>query len=221
LLQRNRELYRYEETELGELEGVLGDYLSGSSSFAELLTSARQRRPAQHQSVSREQVGSFEAVIPGVVNSPVVQPAEIGAEFLPTPPIIRDDVSSDMKILMTDEKYPQLNNFIMFLGLSDRLMRTEADFFRAPHTTRILWGGHRVIYIFTEATGRLNLYYDIELREPIGHTEVNGGMFPTTTLITKKRIFIPVPDMLVDTFKIATGPKEFFVRFDVLSSDVR
>lgn len=221
LLQRNRELYRYEETELGDLEGVLGDYLSGSATVGEVLKSGRQRTPAQRQSVSYEQVGYFEKELPDVVNSPVIQPAEEGSEFMPSPPIVRDDVSSDMKILMTDEEYPQLNNFTMFLGLSDRLMRTESDFFRSPHTTRIIWGGHRVIYIFTEATGRLSLYYDIELREPIENTQESGGMFPTTTLITKQRIFIPVPKMLSDTFRIATGPKEFFVRFDVLSSDVK
>jgi molecular chaperone HtpG len=158
--------------------------------------------------------------MPDVVGSPVVQPAEEDIAFAPSPPIIRNEVSSDMKILTTGEKYAQLNNFTMLLGLSDRLMRTEAEFFRTPHTTRILWGGHRVIYIFTEVTGRLSLYYDIELREPIEHTKASGGMFPTTTLITKRRIFIPVPDALADEFRITTGPKEFFVRFDVLGSDV-
>ena len=99
-------------------------------------------------------------------------------------------------------------------------MQTEAEIFRTPHTTRILWGGHRVVYIFTEATGRLNLYYDIELREPIDYAKASGGMFRTTTLITKNRIFVPVPETLAEEFKIANGPKEFFVRFDVLSSHV-
>jgi molecular chaperone HtpG len=165
-------------------------------------------------------VGSVEVVVPDVVNSPVAQAAEEGGEFSPSPPIIRDDVVSDMKILTTDEKYHQLNNFTVLLGLSDRLMRTEADFFRTPHTTRILWGGHRVIYIFTESTGRLSLYYDIELRDPIDSTKTGGGMFPTTTLITKKRIFVPVPAALAEEFKIAGSPKEFFVRFDILNSDV-
>jgi molecular chaperone HtpG len=42
-------------------------------------------------------------------------------------------------------------------------------------------------------------------------------MFSTTTLITKNRIFVPVPDSLAEEFKIATGSKEFFVRFDILS----
>lgn len=220
LLQRNRELYRYEETDQGDLEGVLGEFLLGTASFPEVLHTALSRARPQTQSVSREQVGAIETEVPGIAESPVTQPAEAGLEFEPSPPIIRDSVSSDMKILTTREKYPLLNNFTMLLGLSDRLMRTEAEFFRTPHTTRILWGGHRVVYIFTEATGRLSLYYDIELRGPIEHTKASGGMFPTTTLITKKRIFVPIPDTLAEEFKIATGPKEFFVRFDVLSSDV-
>ncbi|OYV78835.1 MAG: hypothetical protein B7Z70_08785, partial [Acidithiobacillus ferrivorans] len=220
MLQRNRELYSYEETDLGDLEGVLGDYLSGSVSFIHALHEARARAKPQTQSVSYDQVGSVENEVPSIAESPVTEPAEAGLEFGPCPPIIRDSISSDMKILTTSEKYPLLNNFTMLLGLSDRLMRTEAEFFHTPHTTRILWGGHRVVYIFTEATGRLSLYYDIELREPIEHAKAGGGMFPTTTLITKKRIFVPIPDMLTDEFKIAAGPKQFFVRFDVLSSDV-
>jgi molecular chaperone HtpG len=88
----------------------------------------------------------------------VMQNVQEGMEFVPSPPIIRDSVSSNMKIL-TSQKYPQLNGFTLLLGLSDRVARTEAEFFHAPHTTRILWGGHRVVYIFTEATGRLKLYY--------------------------------------------------------------
>ena len=185
MLQRNRELYSYEETDLGDLEGVLGEYLSGAASLVEVLHQARARATPQTQSVSRDQVGSVENEVPGIAESPVTQPVEAGLEFGPSPPIIRDSVSSDMKILTTSEKYPLLNNFTMLLGLSDRLMRTEAEFFRTPHTTRILWGGHRVVYIFTEATERLSLYYDIELRDPIEHTKASGGMFPTTTLITK------------------------------------
>jgi len=218
ILERNRELYRYEETEMGDFEGILGEYLAGSMSFSQVLQQAHSRARPQTQTVAQHQVGSVENEVPGVVDSPVTKIVEEGMEFAPAPPIIRDSVSSDMKILTTSQKYPQLNGFTMLLGLSDRLVRTEAEFFHAPHTTRILWGGHRVVYIFTEATGRLNLYYDIELREPINHAKASGGMFRTTTLITKNRIFVPVPETLAEEFKIAKGPKEFFVRFDILSS---
>src|SRR5258708_12474426 len=117
-----------------------------------------------------------------------------------------------MKIVIADEKYPQLNNFSLLLGLSDRLMREYTDFFRTPHTTRILWGGHRVIYIFSEPTGRLSLYYDVELREPLEESAAGGALFPTTTLITKKRIFVPVPHPLVNPFQITSWPRDFYFR---------
>jgi molecular chaperone HtpG len=219
VLERNRELYKYEESERGDLEGVLGEYLSGSASFSEILRTATSRVQGQTQRVTVDQIGSVESVVPGVVQSPVAiqDPADVSG-FQALPPIIRDEVSSPMKILTTDQTYPQLNNFRALLGLSDRVMRMEADFFRIPHTTRVLWGGHRVIYIFTEATGRLSLYYDIELRSPIEHDKAAGGMIPTTTLITKNRIFVPVPNELIEEFTIAAGTKEFFVRFDILST---
>lgn len=154
-----------------------------------------------------------------VVDSPVDEDKTEGAEFEASPPILREDISSEMKILTTEENYSQLNGFGTFLGMSDRLMRTEAPFFRTPHTTRIIWGGHRVIYIFTNATGELSLYYDIELRDPIAPEKAGGGSFATTTLVTGKRIFIPVPSELADEFRVTTGSREFFVRFDLLSTD--
>jgi len=77
-----------------------------------------------------------------------------------------------------------------------------------------------VVYIFTEETGRLNLYYDIELKDPIQQAKTGGDMFPTSTLITKYRIFIPIPEILKEEFQVTTGSKEFFVRFDILSSDL-
>jgi molecular chaperone HtpG len=218
VLERNRELYRYEEKEMGDFEAILGEYLQGNMNLTQALKQAHSRGWPQTQSVARHQVGSVETEVPGVVDSPVMEDEAEGMEFAAAPPIIRDSVSSDMKILTTSQKYPQLNGFTMLLGLSDRLVKTESEFFHTPHTTRILWGGHRVVYIFTEATGRLNLYYDIELREPIDHAKASGGMFRTTTLITKNRIFVPVPDTLAEEFKLAKGTKEFFVRFDVISS---
>jgi molecular chaperone HtpG len=220
ILERSRELYRYEESEFGELESVLGEYLSGSVSMTEVLKTATSVSRAQSQSVSREQVGTVESELADVINSPISTSLGEGEEYLPAPPYLREELDTDLKMLMTNEKYPQLNGFSLLLGLSDRLFNSEADFFRTPHTTRIIWGGHRVVYIFTEVTGRISLYYDVELKDPIDANKASGGMFPTTTVVTKKRIFVPVPDPIADAFKILTGPREFFVRFDVLYSDM-
>jgi molecular chaperone HtpG len=219
VLLRSKELYRLEESDRGDLEGILGDYLAGTASFPAVIKAAKALARPQTQRVSAEQVGSVESEVPGLVDSPVRSDMIVeGQEFMAAPPIIRNGISSSMKILTTQGQYPLLNQFTMLLGLSDRLMKTEADFFMVPHTTRILWGGHRVVYIFTEVTERLSLYYDIELRDAIDSNKTGGGMFATTTLITKERIFVPVPKVLEPEFHVAKGPREFFVRFDLLTS---
>lgn len=217
LLQRNRELYRYEESDLGNLEPLLGDYLTGEKTLAEILITARNTMRAHSQMVSQDQVGSLEQVLPDVVESPAPPEEQTqGQEFLAAPPINRSDISCDLKMLLTNSKHAQLNNFELFLGLSDRLFNREGAFFQHPHTTKVIWAGHRVIYIFTEASGRITLYYDIELREPLDQQSAGGGMFPTTTLITKNRIYVPVPLPLDPVFRITQGPKEFFIRFDTI-----
>ena len=167
----------------------------------------------------REQVGSLEQALPDVVESPAgAAERSPDQEFGPAPPILREDSFCELKILLTSGKHPQLNNFEMFLGLSDRLMKREGEFFRYPHTTKVIWAGHRVIYIFTEASGKITLYYDIELREQLEQQAASGGMFPTTTIVTKNRIYVPVPASLEPAFRIVDGAKEFFVRFDTIMS---
>ena len=41
-----------------------------------------------------------------------------------------------------------------------------------------MWGSHRVIYVFTDATDEL--YYDIKLKEPLKVETAGGKMFPAT-----------------------------------------
>jgi molecular chaperone HtpG len=216
LLQRNRELFRVEENDLGNLEPFLGDYLSGQKTLEEVINTARSTVRPQTQRVSHEQVGSFEDALPDVAESPVAAEARPGQEYEPAPAIMREEIACDLKILVTNKHRPQLNNFELFLALSDRLFKREREFFRQPHTTKLIWAGHRVIYIFTEASGRITVYYDIELREPLDQQAVSGGMFPTTTIFTKDRIYIPVPEQLVPVFRITAGAKEFYVRFDTI-----
>lgn len=215
ILRRNRELYRYEDTDLGELEPILADYLSGKASLGEAIRKARSSNRPQEQNVSSDQVGNVEAAIPDVVNSPVDSP-DGTSDMEPRPAILREDIDCNFKILTTTERHEQLGGFTLFLGLSDRLFRREAVFFKSPHTTRIIWGGHRVIYIFDHPSGSITLYYDIELRSPLAEHQASGRMVPSTTLILKNRLFVPVPDELVDEFRITEGAKQFYVNFDTI-----
>jgi molecular chaperone HtpG len=211
ILERNRELYRYEAAETGELESIL-DMLKSVP-----VARMGETSNVHAQFVSVSQVGRVETVIPDFTKTPEIEP-KYETEFGPRPPILREEILSEMKILETSHRYSQLNNFRLLLGLSDKIMREYLAFFRTPHSTRILWGGHRVIYIFSEPTGHVNLYYDVELRQPLESSTAGGAQIPTTTLITGRRIFVPVPDALSSAFQVLNGPREFFVRFDLLIS---
>jgi molecular chaperone HtpG len=213
-LKENKELFRYEESDFGEIELLLADYLSGKANLAQVITSSGSRVSTQHQQVSSDQVGSVEEELPDIIES--AGAISSSNEFEPTPPILRPELSSEMKVLTVGAEYPKLNGFQMFLALSDRLMRVEAEFLRWPHTTKVIWGMHRVIYIFTDATGGLSLYYDIELKDPLSTEMMGGTMIPTTTIITKDHVYVPVPKLLEPAFLITDGAKEFYVRFDTI-----
>jgi molecular chaperone HtpG len=213
-LRENKELFRYEEREYGNIESLLADYLSGKADLGQVLRSSGGYAPSHRQEVSREQVGTVETEMPDIIQS--VGEAGPRPALEPAPPILRPELSSPMKVLTVSAAHAKLNNFRMFLALSEKLVRTEGDFLRWPHTTKVMWAMHRVIYIFTDATNSLSLYYDIELREPLSTTTMGGSMLPTTTIITKDRIYVPVPSELEQAFRITVGAKEFYVRFDTI-----
>ena len=216
VLQKNRELYRYEENELGDIEPLLGEYLAGDITLAQVLSAAKSTGRPSTQVVRKDQVGSLEEAIPDMAQTPEdSQPAQ-SQQFEAAPSIMREELTCPLKILKTTGKHPRLNAFEMFLGLSDKMVNREGDFFRYPHTTKIIWAGHRIVYIFTEASGRITLYYDIELREPLEVQAASGSMFPTTTLVLKNRIYVPVPHNLEQAFQLVDGVKEFYVRFDAI-----
>lgn len=213
-LKENEELFRYELSDFGEAESLLADYLAGKADLEQVLRSSGGRGAGQRQEVLKEQVGSVEEELPGIIGSPDV-PSQAN-EFEATPPILRPEITSAMKVLTVSTEHAKLNGFQMFLALSDRLAKIEGEFLRQPHTTKLMWGSHRVIYVFTHATGDLNLYYDIKLKEPLETQTTGGAMFPTTTIVTKDRIYVPVPKVLEPGFQITDGTKEFYVRFDTI-----
>jgi hypothetical protein len=63
-------LFRYEDSELGNLEPLLADYLAGNSTLGEVLRSAKHAVRPQTVTVRKDQVGSVEQALPDVVESP-------------------------------------------------------------------------------------------------------------------------------------------------------
>lgn len=222
ILMRNRELYKYEYSDLGDLESLMTDYASGKIDFPDVLKKSTSIIKTHSQFVKQSQVGSVEQEIPSIINEISSIENNISENILfnvfgAVPPIIRRETKTEKKILKTDKPYPNLNNFSMFLSLSDKIFKSQLEFFLEPHTTKVIWSMHKLVYIFTHASNRLSLYYDIELKERLSDDSTGGKALPTTTIITENRIFIPIIPELNEYFDIHEGTKEFYVRYDIIS----
>lgn len=216
ILKKSKELYKYEYTDLGDIDSLLSDYVSGKVDFPELLKKSTTISRKHFQTVNTNQVGNVEDEIPSIVEQKEDEQLNVNI-YEAIPPLDRTDTNTPSKILKTTKLYPQLNNFNMFLGVSDRVYKRQIDFFMQPHTTKIIWGMHRIVYIFTHASGDISLYYDIELKERLTNESAGGKAIPTTTIITQNRIFIPILPELNDFFDIKEGSKSFYVRHDIIT----
>lgn len=217
ILMKSKELYKYEYTDLGDIDSLLSDYVSGKVDFPELLKKSTTIARTHSQTVNTNQVGNVEEEIPSIVEQKEDEQSSINL-YGAIPPLDRTDTNTPSKILKTSKPYPQLNNFNMFLGVSDQVYSRQLDFFMQPHTTKIIWGMHRIVYIFTHASNDISLYYDIELKERLTNESAGGKAIPTTTIITQNRIFIPIIPELNDFFDIQEGSsKSFYVRHDVIT----
>jgi molecular chaperone HtpG len=216
-LARRRELYRLEPDDKGDLEPLFAAYLAGRVEFNEVLTAASRGGSGHTQRVSSDSVGNVENVFNDVVNTAVVVPA-VQPISVPVPgsPVLRFDTEVRERLLTTERELPQLNNHTMFLALSDRLFQLEREFFTWPHSTQVAWAGRRIVFLFGLAHSGQNLYYDIELRGSRSAGAAGGTPLITTTIVTKSKIFVPIPHQLADCFKVTNAPVEFYVRFDLL-----
>ena len=218
ILQRKRELYTIEYSELGEMESVMKDYLDGKIPYKDVLKAATTIKNKQTQSVTSKQVGDIgEVMTGGTTVTTLVAPkaeGEVGVTLDALPPILRQDVDTKYKVLHTDDKQHSMSGYNTFLAVSDRMFREYYEFFMQSHTTRIIWSMHKIIYIFTHASSNLTLYYDIDLEKKLEGNATGGRMIPSATIITKERIFIPVIPEMDDYFNIKGGQLKFSVRFD-------
>ena len=217
ILQKRRELQEIGIDDIG-LTSAFSEFLAGRVSFSDVAQKFMVFKNTQTQEIAISNVGNLETEIPDLIQNPIHPPKQEPQQTLqPSPPILRTEVITEKKVLIVDKPSPILNDFKMFLGISERAFKEEYVVFVEPHATRIIWGGHRIILIFTHASSRFSLYYDIELFEDVGGA-AGGGTYPTTTIITKNRIFVPIPSNLQKYFEITKEKdvKKFYVRFDVI-----
>jgi molecular chaperone HtpG len=221
ILQRKKELFTIELEDLGDIDVLLKDYIEGKISINEVFKSSLSMVKPQKQILEQGQIGSIEQELATIIDHSLIQSSDeknTRDVNIPYPAIKLLSNETNKKVLCTHSSYDQLNEFRMFLGLSDKLYERECDFFFDPHFTKIIWGMHRIIYMFTHASRNITLYYDIELQDHINNNNQAGGCsIPTTTIISKNRIFVPVVNELVQCFDVKNKSLSFHVRYDLLT----
>ena len=229
IMLQKKDLFSIEERETGAVDEVIKDYLVGRATIADVHRASRAVVNSQKQEVKTEQIGSVEEVVPsakieenreeGKGNTQPEQVANNSETLMPQPPIKRLDYPTDMKLLTASAPYQALNNFQMFLALSDKLFDRYGDFFLEPHTTKVIWSTNKIVYVFTHISNQVSMYYDIDLKEALPDNLTGGRSIMSTTIYTKERIFIPVIPEMYSYFNLANhnGRLEFYVRFDMMA----
>lgn len=202
-----------------------GDYLSiyesikGNEAEVERLIDyiSRERQARTEQEVDSQQVGSVESVVQ-TVNTPSATPNTQANVFdMPKaqPPILELENTTEMKLLRTTAETPILHGNKMFIALSDSMNRSFRSFFLLAHSTKIIWSMHRIIYIFSDITGTMSLYYEMELYKKLPEELTGGEQVITTTIVTDKKIFVPVIPQLYSYFDLQNGQSmKFLVHYD-------
>jgi molecular chaperone HtpG len=213
-IRSRRHLFEYELEDRQELGSIWEDYYRGDISFDE---AARRSRAATQGSVQVvRSPASVSDVAPDLISNQELLPE--GETGQPAPAILRPDVTTDASILtIARENFP-LKGFRCFLAVSERVTAEKGDFFLQPHSTSVVWGGQKVLFVFQHHSGAFGLYYDIQSDELVSEGS-GGGEYVTSTLMLGERFFIPVPEEAMSSFIPGVGrTKRLEIRADVLHS---
>jgi molecular chaperone HtpG len=219
-IQRTRETFEYEATDLDSLQSIWADYSDGKISMSEATERSVNFTAKAVQVIESSAASTVRAVVPDVVeNAESLAAAQdsVSSDLSEArPPIQRLDVPTECKLLTIPSTERALNGYRCFLALSDRVREDRGDFFLQPHKTSVVWGGQRALFVFEHHSGKFGLYYDVQSQEMIAGVS-GGGSFVTSTLVLKNRIFIPIPPEIESAF--IPGPQErkrLHVRCDLL-----
>ena len=209
-LRSNRELFEYELDDKADLDEIFEELRAGrltNLAAARRLTD-RDRSILDVTGVSTEPLSSVVSEIREESTEDDIQDYHD-----PKPGIDRRESATNARILTSDEP---VNGYTCFLSLSDRVQREKGDFFLQPHSTEIVWGGLKVIFIFQHHSRRFGLYYDILCPDLLEATS-GGGPRITSTILANDRTFIPVPPEIANDFQPSAGErKRLEVRCDIL-----
>jgi molecular chaperone HtpG len=218
-IRRGRDTFEYEQSDLESLAAIWEEYISGAMSMREAASRSVVVTRRNVQVVEPNSARSVQEVLPDVIPNDATLHLETEIETGPLPAIDRRLVSSDAKMLTIGDDEPSLNGYRCFLALTDRVVEEKGDFFFQPHTTSVVWGGQKALFIFQHHSGEFGLYYDLQTQGLISD-ESGGGAFPSSTIRLRNKIYIPIPDPIrVSFLPLEDERKRFEVRCDLLYTD--
>jgi molecular chaperone HtpG len=219
-IRRTRDVFEYEYDDLETLDAVWQEFLAGKLTMTEAATRSTLLVGRNVQVFETGAAQSVRDVVPDVVENESATASEpLGPG--PAPAIMRTDVSSEAKLLTVDASDDPVKGYRCFVALSDRAREERGEFFLQPHATSIVWGGQKVLFVFEHHSGEFGLYYDLQTAQVVSG-ESGGGPFPTATIVLRDKIFIPIPDAIINAFVPNLGErKRFEVRCDLLYTESR
>jgi molecular chaperone HtpG len=218
-IRAKKEIFELESSDLGSLTEIWEGYIDGRISLTEAAKRSSVVARKSIQVVEKNAAQPVKDVIPDVIENEAVTHSngdQSVDEIEPAPAINRREIMSDAKLLTIPALDPPLKGYRCFLALSDKVREEKGDFFIQPHTTSIVWGGQKVLFIFQHHSGRFGLYYDIQTMDAVA-SDSGGGIFQTCTILLKNRIYIPIPEGIQFEFiPDENEKKRFEVKCDLL-----
>lgn len=218
-IRTKKEIFELETSDLGSLTEIWEGYIEGKLSLTEAAKRSSVVARKSIQIVEKNASQEVKAVLPDIIeNEELTQRNGDNStnEFEPLPAINRRETESDAKLLTIPPSDQHLKGYRCFLAIADKVREEKGDFFLQPHTTSIVWGGQKVLFIFQHHSGRFGLYYDIQTMDAV--TKKSGGnVFQTCTILLQNKIYIPIPEAIQEEFTpLENQKKRFEVRGDLL-----
>jgi len=218
-IRSKKEIFELETSDLGSLTEIWEGYIEGRISLTEAAKRSSVVARKSIQIVEKAAEKTVKEILPDVIDNETVIKSngdQTIDQFEPMPAINRREISTDAKLLTISEGDQSLKGYRCFLALSDKVREEKGDFFLQPHTTSIVWGGQKVLFIFQHHSGRFGLYYDIQTKDAVA-TDSGGGIFQTCTILLQNKIYIPIPEGIqIEFIPGESEKKRFEVRCDLL-----
>ncbi|MGO7452011.1 ATP-binding protein [Rhizobium ruizarguesonis] len=216
-MRRKRETFEYDSDELDELPSIMNDYNEGRISLETLIDKSKFAAQTSVQIV--DGASAVRDVVPDLIeNEKAVQVPDIAqAQWLAEPSILRTEIGSSAKLITIDASEPDLRGYRCFIALTPRAFTEFGDFFTQPHSTSVVWGGQKALFIFIHHSGQFGVYYDMQTMDFVSEN-AGGGLHRTSTIMLRDRIYIPVPPAIQGSFIPKPGEKK---RFEIKADLIR